>query len=778
MRSGGARILLLLASACATPSARPDADAEPPNDAAPSMADADADVAIPDAPPGRDPFANGPPLGARRHDDGAIEVRVRSEHATRIEVAFFASAFGESERLRVPMELSEGVWRVHVEASELERAGVDDTIYYGLRVFGPNWPFDPAWTPGSEIGFVIDIDEDGNRMNPNKLVLDPYALETSHDPLNARNPTYDVFRSDEMHRAIDSAPFAPKGIVIDVPERAAVGPRGALRDHVVYETHLRGLTQADDTLPDRGTYAAARGEARRLRELGITAIELLPLHETPNEHNDLVESAEGDNYWGYSTISFFAPDRRYASDRSPGGPTRELRAMIEAFHAEGLEVWVDVVYNHTAEGGGGYLSFRGIDDASYYEHQDDARRYVSSNGVGPNFATARPMVGDLVIDSLRYWHEQLGVDGFRFDLAPVVGNACERGCYRYDPDGLLTRIADELGRPEDGGTGAILVAEPWGVVSGSYQLGFLPAGWAEWNDKFRDMVRRDLNRLGRDTVTLREIARRVTGSSDLFGDRTPAASINYVTAHDGFTLHDLFSYDARSNDQPYPFGPSNGGSADEPSSSHGGDAAVQRRCARTAMALIAVSHGVPMILGGDELLRTQRGNNNAYNLDTPASWLPPDSAMQERAFVAMTAALLQLRSGHAALRPRRHVAASVDADGDGVHAIAYYDDDANPATSAYLDASDRHFLSWVLDGDELGDDDAAIWVAYNGWSGAVHAVPPPLPEGMEWRLAVDTSERAASYGYVRSPGDEMLVSEWPYPMDGRSLTVFIAKGGR
>jgi isoamylase len=785
---------LAAAAGCGSLDAGRSIDAAPADDAMRSSGHRDSDTVAADA-SGRgdasalgDPWEAGPPLGARRHDDGDLEVRVSAPHATRIEVALFAAALGETERLRVPLERDGEVHRVRIARSMLEDAGLarGATIFYGLRVFGPNWPFDPGWSPGSELGRIADVDADGNRMNPNKLVLDPYALEVSHDPIGPGHTDGSFFRTDAAHRALDSGPFAPKGIVIDVPPPARPGPERALRDEIIYEVHLRSLTRADEGLETeaRGTYEGARARARALRELGVTAIELLPLHETPNDQNELTEDARGDNHWGYSTLSFFAPDRRYARDRSPGGPTRELRATIDAFHDEGLKVYVDVVYNHTSEGGarGGeatILSLRGLDNATFYELGEDAATYVVSNGVGPNVNAVDPVVADLILASLRYWHEQLGVDGFRFDLATVVANGCARRCYRYQREGVLSRIASELGRPEDGGAGVDLIAEPWGVVSGSYRLGELPDGFAEWNDRYRDAIRRDLNRLDSEGVTLRELARRVAGSPDLFAGRAlgPAASIDYVTAHDGLTLRDLFSYDRKVNDQPWPWGPSDGGSDSELASRHDGDAARQRRAARTAIALLAMSHGVPMIVGGDEHLRTQRGNNNPYNLDSPAMWLDPEGDALEPEHRAMVGRLFGFRAAHAALRPRRH-ALGVDGDRDGTPAIALYRDDASVADDGYLDAGDRHFLSWVIEGDELGDEDAAIWIAYQGWSRTIGAHPPPAPEGTRWHLFADTSEAGASFGYAHPPGGEPEVARWPYPIESRSLAVFVARRAR
>ncbi len=766
-----------------------DTGAPPPADAVVTpiadTATQSPDVGDAAAPTPTDPWAWGPSLGARRHADGALEVRIRSANATRVEVALFAAPLGESERLRVPLERAPGgdVFTVRVDAAALAAAGVPAPVYYGLRVWGPNWPYVPEWTPGSEAGFIAETDPDGNRMNPNKVVFDPYALELSHDPRGPGHTDFGPMRGDAEHRTLDSASVAPKGVILDVPPPPAARgpgrPMRPMRDQVVYEVHLRGLTAADTTLPEaeRGTYAGARARAGHLASLGVTAVEFLPLHETPNDQNELTPDAAGDNYWGYSTLSFFAPDRRYAADRAPGGPTRELQDLVRAYHDAGLEVLVDVVYNHTAEGTGGWLSFRGVDDAMYYVHSDDATRYQNHNGVGPDVATARAPVGDLVIDSLRYWHEVIGVDGFRFDLAAVLGNTCERGCYRYARDGLLTRIAEALARPNDGGPGALLIAEPWGIGDGTYQVGQFPRGWSEWNDRYRDAVRRDLNRLGVQPQPLRDLGRRLMGSADLFNDdpRPPAASVNFVTAHDGFTLRDLFAYTAKQNEQPWPWGPSTGGSDNELSWDFGGDAVRQRRAARTAMALLLTSVGVPMFVGGDECLRTQRGNNNAYNLDSPAMYLDPACPEAEAGFFGMTRALLTFRREHTALRPAHFVGENDDADADGQRAIAWYRDDGRPADAAYLDAPDRHFVSWVLDADEVGDRARALWVAYNGWSGAVDAHPPPAPPGTAWYLVADTSEAGAAFGYARAEADAPPLGDAPLRLDGRALGIFVAR---
>ena len=748
-----------------TDSAPPDVGVDAPGDGASAE-----DAALP-----FDPWSVGPPLGARRHENGDVEIRVRAPNATRIEVAFFDRPWGASERFRALLTREDDRFSARVPATDLEDL---DVVYYGLRVWGPNWTYDDAWSPGSDVGRIADVDENGNRMNPNKLVLDPYALEVSHDPITAEVTDYGFYRTDTDNRARDSAPWTPKGIVIDLPAPATPGPGRAPRDEIIYEVHLRGLTMQDATVPagERGTYAGARRRARYLRELGVTAIEFLPLHETPNAQNELTPDASGDNYWGYSTLSYFAPDRRYAMDRTPGGPTRELRDMVQAFHDEGLEVYVDVVYNHTTEGGGfgdaaTILSWRGLDNATFYQLADDARGYVNGNGVGPNVNVANPVTADMVLHSLRYWHEIIGVDGFRFDLMPISSNRCTRGCYEFAPDELPERIAREIGRPEEGGRGAVLIAEPWGLAAGSYQLGRFPEGWLEWNDRTRDTIRRDLNRIADERVSPRDLARAFEGSPDIFGGGHHLP-VNFVVAHDGFTLADLFRYDIKNNGQPWPWGPSDGGSDNNHSSAHGGDEATQRTCARSALALIALSAGVPMITGGDEMLRTQRGNNNTYNLDSPGNWLDWNGLDSEASFHRFTQRLFAFRSAHRALRPRDPWRAGYDGDDDGLPQVTWIASGGTPADDPYFDDTGLHYLAWLLDADELGDDVPAILVLYNGWDGALEVGLPDAPEGSSWQSLMDTTPLGDDFGHFHDTPVPVGDTYW---LNARGVALLVAQ---
>ncbi|HLL22916.1 MAG TPA: alpha-amylase family glycosyl hydrolase, partial [Kofleriaceae bacterium] len=329
-----------------------------------------------------------PPLGANYDPDGSgVVFRIASTRASRIELWIYDAPMG-AERSRTVMERepSSDIWRARVATSELP-----ETVYYGYRVWGPNWTYDERWTPGSMAGFIVDVDADGNRMNPNKLVFDPYARELSHDPTTPEQPDGSFYSTSAANRLKDSGPVAPKGIVLRAEPYVAMKPVRPFRDEIIYEVHLRGLSM-EAGVECAGTYAGAATRAQYLAELGVTAIEFLPIQETPNDRNDVdPTSANGDNFWGYSTLAYFAPDRRYACDRSPGGPTRELRAMVRAFHERGIKVYVDVVYNHTSEGSGGsLLSLRGVDNAGYYQLDRNGTGFTNSNGVGADIAGQKP----------------------------------------------------------------------------------------------------------------------------------------------------------------------------------------------------------------------------------------------------------------------------------------------------------------------------------------------------------------------------------------------------
>ncbi|MFI5646984.1 glycogen debranching protein GlgX [Kitasatospora sp. NPDC051705] len=541
--------------------------------------------------------------------------------------------------------------------------------------------FLPGVLPGARYGFRVHGRWDpwtGARWNPAKLLLDPYARAvdgcyTSHDAVCAavRNwPERDV--ADTVRDNRDSARYVPRSVVVhdDDDWYDDHRPKTPWAETVLYELHVRGFTMRHPDVPPqlRGTYAGLAHPAAiaHLTGLGVTAVELLPVHQFASE--DHLQSRGLVNYWGYNTVGYFAPHAGYSASGSRGGQVGEFKRMVRALHAAGIEVILDVVFNHTAEGAelGPTLSLRGIDNAAYYRTAPHRPRgYADYTGCGNTLDTRRPQVVRLVTDSLRYWVTEMGVDGFRFDLAAAL----VRGTDGVDMDHpFLAAVSQDplLSRVK-------LIAEPWDVGPGGYQVGGFPPLWAEWNDKYRDTVR-DFWRGARPDV--RELGYRLSGSSDLYqrGGRRPYASVNYVTAHDGFTLRDLVSYDRKHNEAN---GEANrDGTDDNRSWNHGAEGettdpevnALRLRQLRNLMATLLLSTGVPMITAGDELGRTQGGNNNAYCQDNPTSWLDwsllaEDADPGWRELCGLTARLIRLRRAHPVLRQRAFFSGRATAPG-------------------------------------------------------------------------------------------------------------------
>jgi len=586
-----------------------------------------------------------PPLGASVEPRGGVRFSLYSGHATAVDLCLFASADAAEESARIPMERGPGgVWQAFLAEA---RPGQ----LYGYRADGPFAP------------------EEGQRFNPAKLLLDPYARAltgsfTWNDALLGY--TRDHLRTDLSRDHRDSAGFMPKCRVIDptFPWDDDQPPAVPWDRTVIYEAHVRGLTRTHPRVPEmlRGRYLGIASEpvVEHLVKLGITAIELLPVHAFMTD-GILVERGLT-NYWGYQSLGFFAPEARYASG-SEGEQVTEFRQMVRALHRAGIEVILDVVYNHTAEGNqlGPTVSFRGLDNPAYYRLVPEHRRYYQDfTGCGNTLDVTQPAVLDLILDSLRYWVEGMHVDGFRFDLAPVLG----RGAPRFDPHAeLFRRIAADpvLARVK-------LIAEPWDVGDGGWQQGNFPAGWAEWNGWYRDSVRKMWRG---DRGSLGDAATRLIGSPDLFSprERGPLASVNFVTCHDGFTLQDLVSYERKQN---LANGEENrDGTSDNHSSGWGaegptGDAeivALRDRLRRNFFATLAFSQGVPMFSQGDELGHTQSGNNNAYCQDNATSWVNWEIAPREADLLAFVRHVLALRRQHAALRRRTYFRASRPEEG-------------------------------------------------------------------------------------------------------------------
>lgn len=586
-----------------------------------------------------------------------------SANATKVLLEIYGSAYGADAIYDYWMvKDSSSVWRAKI-------SGDLSGKIYAFRCWGPNWKYDSAWTRGnSSAGFIADCDEKGNRFNPNKVVYDPYTRELTHDPSNADaladSPTYDasvsgssyyVLSTGDLYRNYDTGKYAPKGYIISDSTGYGTKPGIAASEARIYEAHVRGLTNhtSSSSLTSildgidgfdevqnvpaeyRGTYKGAAYMAPYLKALGINTIELLPVHETDNDANP--DDGPGGNYWGYMTFGYFAPDRRYSYDKTAGGPTREFKQMVEAFHNEGIEVYLDVVYNHSGEGGAWngstdenaqctVLSMRGIDNQTYYSLvSTDKSSYWETTGCGNNLQCDNSVVRQFILDSLSYWITDMGVDGFRFDLAPVLGRE-GNGTWTFSSSATtLTQIAS-LGSAYS----VEMIAEAWDCQwPGGYKIGKFPSGWGDWNGVYRDVVRKYVGGAG-TTETKSDsgnvlynlnIGNALYGSSDVFGSYRP--SVNMIVAHDGFTLADLSSYagtgNALNSTLSWPFGTSDGGNSDTnyiPVDTQAG----HRQINRNYIALQMVTRGIPMIVWGDEFSRTQNGNNNPYNIDSVATW--------------------------------------------------------------------------------------------------------------------------------------------------------------
>ena len=733
--------------------------------------------------------AGTPPLGA--HYDGSgqsITFRLYSSRATAIDLYLYDVAMDAEEKLIVSMSKAtdSDFWSANVTVANLQAKGITQTVFYGYRAWGPNWARDAGWTKGTPTGFVTDVDDRGNRFNPNKLLTDPYVAELSHDPENTTHDDGSVYVTGVANRIKDSGRFASKGIVLK-PDNVDVGarPTRAFREEIIYEVHVRGLTMLDQTVPDnqRGTYAGAARKADYLKDLGVTAVEFLPVHEFNNDLNDLDPNSARNDYWGYDTLCFLAPERRYSSDKSPGGPTREFKAMVKAFHDRGIKVYLDVVYNHTGEGDVqnrdgsaiNILSWHGLDNPAYYELTNNNVFYYDNAGVNGNFNCANKVSRDLIMDSLQYWSKVMGVDGFRFDLAAILGNALDHQRasdgqgFTYDKipgDNVLNRAVSELPvRPPGGGKGVDLIAEPYtgdGRQDGQ-QEGNFPSGWAEWNPRYRDNLREEQNRLGFTSVTPGNLATGFAGSSDLFQDdgRKPWHSVNSIVEHDGPTLHDLYTYNLAGNSGRRAW-------------DQGGDESLQRQAARDGFAFPLLSIGTPMFCGGDEFLRSTDGNDNPYNVDNKLSYLDWSLIQTNKNHYAFARRIIAFRRSHPALRPAEFFDGR-DHNGNGVKDIAWFRDDGNEADPGYMDDKDRHFLGYRIDGTESGDSASSIYVGYNGWQDSVEITLPSAMTGRTWFRVADTAAWMENDGNCREAGQEDPLTAAHYKMDRRSVLLLIEK---
>jgi glycogen operon protein len=678
------------------------------------------------------------PLGA--HFDGrGVNFALFSEHAGKVELCLFDPAGRrEVERLTLPRR-SENVWHGYVR-------GMLPGQRYGYRVSGPYEP------------------QNGHRFNPNKLLIDPYARQLQgrirwHDAVFGYR--VDAHRGDLTLDRRDSAPMMPK-CVVESPV-AEWGddrpPNRPMAETFIYETHVKGLTALRQDLPApvRGSYAALGHPAviDHLVGLGVTAVELMPIHAFVD---DLFLVRQGlSNYWGYSTLAYFAPEPRYFGEGGPLG----LRAAIRSLHEAGIEVILDVVYNHTAEGNhlGPTLSFRGIDNAVYYKHPpDDPRGDWDATGTGNTLNLAHPRVLQLVMDSLRHWVEAYHVDGFRFDLAPALA----RQPYDFTPDsGFLLAVAQDpvLRRVK-------MIAEPWDVGPDGWRTGGFPTGWSEWNDRARDTLRAFWRG---DAGQLPGLAQTLTGSREIFGPsgRPPTASINYICSHDGFTLADLVSYNERrnwENGEDNRDGHSNNLSWNCGAEGATDDEAVlalRARQKRNMLATLFLSMGVPMLQMGDELSRSQGGNNNAYCQDNETTWLNwREADNPDPQLFAFVAALAALRRQHPVFRRRDFLQAG-DRDGDGLRDVYWLAPDGREMNEGDWNDAERRVLGMQV-GEQAGERFLLLLNA--GDLPADFALAEDFPaEG--WRRLLDTTEPAGlvdGHAVVLRPGGALTLA-------GRSL---------
>jgi isoamylase len=691
------------------------------------------------------------PLGAT-WDGAGVNFAVYSSGASKVELCLFAGpeADAKVETFTLP-EVTDQVWHGYLR-------GIGPGQRYGYRVHGPYEP------------------ERGWRYNPAKLLLDPYARAIAGQ-LNWQAPVFgyalghaeaDLSRDDQ-----DSAWGMPRGVVIDprFDWEDDAPPRTPWEQTVIYEAHLKGLTARHPEVPpeQRGTYAGLTAPPilEHLKQLGVTAIELLPLHAFVDEGFLLDRGLV--NYWGYSTLGFFAPEARYAS-ADDGAQVTEFKAMVRALHRAGLEVLLDVVYNHTAEGNeqGPTLSLRGLDNPTYYQLVPQHERYyLDFTGTGNSPNVRHPQTLQLILDSLRYWVTEMHVDGFRFDLATTLGRtngAPDPFAPFFDlvhQDPVLARVK--------------LIAEPWDVGENGYQVGNLPVRWSEWNGKFRDTVRRYWRG---DPGQRRELSVRLVGSPDLYqaGGRSPRASINFVVVHDGFTLQDLVSYATKHNE-------ANGeenrdGSDDNMSANYGAEGPtddpaildVRRRQQRNLLATLFFSQGVPLLAHGDEIGRTQQGNNNGYCQDNELTWC--DWEHVDLALLDFTRRLARLRAEHPALRRRHFFRGETDAAGQPD--LTWLRPDGQPLVDEDWEQADARALGMRLAGgatDEVEPDGAPIeddtlLLLLNAHDGEVSFT---LPDDASWETLLDTADPEASEARHTHDGGSAL------PIVARSLVLLRAR---
>lgn len=686
------------------------------------------------------PFPLGPTW-----DGKGVNFAIHSENASGVELCLFAHAEDEEESVIIKLtERSENIWHVYVP-------GIQPGQLYGYRVHG-------AYEP-----------ENGLRFNSNKLLLDPNTKALA-GAVAWDDALFGYIVGEESQdlsfSKTDSARFVPKCVVIDpsFDWENDTPPKIPLHNTIIYEAHVKGFTKTHPGIPEeiRGTYAAIAHPVtiQYLKELGVTAIELLPVHSFLNDRH-LVEKGLT-NYWGYNTIGFFAPDNRYSSGDFLGQQVNEFKNMVKEVHKAGIEVILDVVYNHTGEGNqmGPTLSFRGVDNTTYYRLAEDKRFYMDYTGTGNTLNANLPSVLRLIMDSLRYWILEMHVDGFRFDLAATLArelHEVNRLSSFFDiiyQDPVISQVK--------------LIAEPWDLGEGGYQIGNFPPGWSEWNGKYRDCVR-DYWR-GADSM-LGEFAERFTGSSDLYmGDsRKPTSSINFITAHDGFTLHDLVSYNEKhnmDNGEQNEDGESNNRSWNCGVEGPTDDAEINKlraKMKRNMLTTLFLSQGVPMLVAGDELGKTQNGNNNAYCQDNEISWLNWESADQE--LLAFTKKLIALRKEHPVFSRRRWFQ-GIPIKGAGSEDIAWFLPEGTEMTEEQWNHDFAKSLAIYLNGQAIhapgpkGERivDDSFYIIFNAYHEPLTYTFPEAKYGKQWMKILDTNDGNIEEGAVFDAGGTIEIS--------------------
>jgi isoamylase len=680
------------------------------------------------------------PLGAT-YDGTGTNFTIFSEVAEKVELCLFDDD-GTEQRVELP-EMDGFVWHGFLP-------GVQPGQRYGFRVHGP---YDP---------------EQGLRCNPQKLLLDPYAkaIEGGVD----WNPAvfgYDFTTGKRNDQ--DSAAYMPKSVVVNPFFDWGVDrpPRTPYHKTVIYEAHVKGLTMTHPRVPEelRGTYAGIAHPAivEYLTDLGITAIELMPVHQFVQD--DTLQQKGLRNYWGYNTIGFFAPHNEYASAADGGQQVQEFKGMVRTLHEAGIEVILDVVYNHTAEGNhlGPTLSFKGIDNRAYYRLvEDDPQYYMDYTGTGNSLNARTPQALQLIMDSLRYWVTEMHVDGFRFDLASTLAREL------HDVDRLSAFF--DLVHQDPVVSQVKLIAEPWDVGEGGYQVGNFPALWTEWNGKYRDTVR-DFWR--GEVATVGEFASRITGSSDLYqhSGRRPVASINFVTAHDGFTLTDLVSYNEKHNEANGE--DNNDGESHNRSWNSGVEGetkdpkvlALRARQRRNFLATLMLSQGVPMLLHGDELGRTQQGNNNGYAQDSPLTWIHWDEVDED--LLEFTKQVIRLRADHPTFRRRRFFNGRPvrREEGAPVPDIDWVTPGGDRMTEDDWDAAYAKSIAVYLNGhgiretDERGEPivDNCFFLAFNAHDEPMDFTLPAAEYASSWTVVLDTAETGEPEADELKPGETVTV---------------------